>query len=132
MAEVEKEKNKFKNAAQRFFPSIPSPALPPTTPLTEYEGTYWHPGYQYLTVYLDTSTSTLRADRADITWPEYIRFEHVSGDYFVAVAKHTEDLGAFAPETYGTEFRIGADGKPCALGIGWEEMMTEKIWLKRI
>lgn len=132
LAEVEKEKNKFKNAAQRFFPSLPSPPLPPTASLAAYEGTYWHPGYQYLTVYLDSSTSTLRADRVDITWPEYISFKHVSGDYFVAIAKHTEGFGALAPSTYAAEFRISADGKPCALGMGWEEMMTEKVWLRRI
>jgi len=131
IAEIEKYKENFRNARKRLFPSLPSPVIPPTAPLAEYEGIYWHPGYHYLTFYLDKSTSTLRADRADITWPEYISFEHVSSDYFVAIAKHTYELGAFAPSTYATEFRIGADGKPCALGIGWEEMMKGKNWLKR-
>jgi hypothetical protein len=51
----------------------------------------------------------------------------------VAQADHTDDWGAIIPEAYAAEFRIGPDGTPSEVGIGWEPMMGEKkIWLKRV
>lgn len=74
----------------------------------------------------------LRADRSDTTWPEYMSFEHVSSDYFLIKSEHQGDYGAFFPEVYPAEFRVGMDGKPYALGVGWEKEMEGKIWLERV
>lgn len=128
----------MKNARQRFYPSLPSPPLPPSVPLAAYAGTYRHPGYQTLVITLEDADSgaagsTLRAERADTTWPEHIRFEHVSAEFFLAYADHVGDYGAYFPEVYPVEFRMGADGRPCAVGIRWEEAMKDqKIWLDHV
>ncbi|KIM93917.1 hypothetical protein OIDMADRAFT_35373 [Oidiodendron maius Zn] len=48
----------------------------------------------------------------------------------VAKSKHLEDFGALFDDVYPVEFRIGADGRVTAVGVGWEEnMREEKIWL---
>ncbi|KAH8700965.1 beta-lactamase/transpeptidase-like protein [Talaromyces proteolyticus] len=129
---IKAEREKNINSIQRFYPNLPSPTLPTAVSLQKYTGTYFHPGYQKVDIYLDKSSGVLRADREDTTWPEYMSFEHVSGEYFVIKSEHEGDYGAFFPETYPAEFRVGTDGNPYELGIGWNKQMKEKIWLKRI
>ncbi|PWY92655.1 beta-lactamase/transpeptidase-like protein [Aspergillus heteromorphus CBS 117.55] len=129
MAYIEAEKKKVQDAID-YRP--PSPVLSPALPLVEYTGRYVHPGYQIVEVYLDASTGTLRADRGRATWPEYLSFQHRNGEHFLIIAEHDGDLGALFPEVYAAEFRIGEEGKPCALGVAWEKAMNgEKIWLRR-
>jgi hypothetical protein len=48
-----------------FYPDLPSPRLPPTLPLANYTGTYHHPGYQNITIFL--KDGALAANRTDIT-----------------------------------------------------------------
>jgi len=132
-----------------LYPSIPSPIVPLTLPLPSYAGTYQHPAYKSLTIYLDLSelsnslpstklstkatTYQLRADRSQNILHEQLTFEHVSGEFFVAKSKHLEDFGALFDDVYPVEFRIGADGRVTAVGVGWEESMgKEKIWLQRV
>jgi hypothetical protein len=75
----------------------------------------------------------LHADRSSSTAPEYLSFEHVSGEYFVVTAKIIGDLNALFPDMYPAEFRIGANGRVKEIGIRWEqEMGEEKIWLIRV
>ncbi|KAJ5661098.1 beta-lactamase/transpeptidase-like protein [Penicillium longicatenatum] len=110
----------------------PSIILPLTLPLKEYAGTYFNPGYQDITVYLDCE-GILHADRKNMTWPEKITFQHVSGEHFLMVSAHNEDFGAFCPEVYDAEFRLSVQGKPWTLGIAWERAMGgEKIWFEKI
>ncbi|OJJ44925.1 hypothetical protein ASPZODRAFT_134350 [Penicilliopsis zonata CBS 506.65] len=139
LALLERGKHEAATAIARFYPSLPSPPLPTTLPLSLYTGTYLHPGYGSVTLYLDETGSSegggssviLRADRNQNTWPEILRFQHVSGDFFVAVSEHDGDYGAIYPSVYPAEFRVGAAGKVIALGVGWEkEMGEEKIWFK--
>lgn len=128
---VKREAEKFNNAVQRFYPSLPSPTLPTTLPLSAYAGTYSHLGYQTVTLYLDEGNgiASLRADRTSTTWVQFLSFEHVSGEHFLMTAS----MYGFSQKTaYPAEFRIGADGRPAELGIGWEvEMKGEKIWFQR-
>ncbi|KAJ5127047.1 beta-lactamase/transpeptidase-like protein [Penicillium atrosanguineum] len=109
----------------------PPIVLPLMLPLDEYAGTYTHAGYKDVTVYLD-SEGVLRADRKDMTWPEAITFQHVTGEHFLMLSAHHDDFGAFCPEVYEAEFRLSVEGKPWTLGIAWErEMEGEKIWFVR-
>jgi Domain of unknown function (DUF3471) len=141
-------KYKFENP-QSLYSCIPSPIVPLTLPLRSYAGTYHHPAYRNLTIYLNLSkpladsSSTrpfteavihhLRADRSETLLPEQLTFEHVSGEFFVARSKHLEDFGELFDDIYLVEFKIGVDGTVNKVGIGWEDNMgTEKIWLKRV
>lgn len=75
----------------------------------------------------------LRADRSGSTFPEYLVFEHVSGEYFLVTAHGVGGFNTLFPQFYPAEFRIGADGKVEQVGIRWEEAMgVKKIWLTRI
>jgi Domain of unknown function (DUF3471) len=134
---LEELKEKAQNVKQRIYPSLPSPALPTTLPLSAYVGTYAHPGYQTVTVTLDEAKNTLHADRSFVTFPERLNFEHISGDYFLIRSVHDWDYGAVFPTVlttaYAAEFRLGADGRPGELGIAWEEQMKgEKLWFKLV
>ncbi|KAI9826733.1 MAG: hypothetical protein M1819_007278 [Sarea resinae] len=132
LAMVGKEMDRARHAPEIFYPSLPEPRIPLSAPLASYAGTYFHPGYLSMTIYLDASKSTLRADRTDMTWQERLGFKHISGEYFVVASQHEGDFGALFPDAYPAEFRIGKDGRPEALGIGWvKEMGEEKIWLTR-
>lgn len=119
---------------KHFYPSLSLPHLPTTLPLSAYPGTYTHPGYQTLIIYLDQAENILRADRKNTTWPEDLSFEHVSRDYFVVRSVREGDIGAFVPSVYPAEFVIGVDGLPKMVGVGFEEAMGKegRIWFKRV
>ncbi|KAJ5405865.1 beta-lactamase/transpeptidase-like protein [Penicillium sp. CMV-2018d] len=124
---IEQEKQRVADKVNYRPPIV----LPPKLPLDEYAGTYTHAGYKDITVYF--SEGVLHADRKDMTWPETIRFQHVTGEHFLILSTHNEDFGAFYPEVYDAEFRISIQGKPWTLGIAWERAMGgEKIWFVRI
>lgn len=48
-----------------FYPDLPNPTLAPTLPLLNYAGTYHHPGYQNITIFL--KDGALAANRTDTT-----------------------------------------------------------------
>ncbi|KAI2838440.1 hypothetical protein CBS147343_9092 [Aspergillus niger] len=127
MAHIKEEKKKALDAIHK----VPKHVISHSLDLQEYVGTYVHPGYQTVEIYLDRSKNTLRADRDRTTWPEYLSFKHVNGEHFLAISEHVGDLGAFFPDVYAAEFRIGEKGKPSALGVAWEKTMKEKIWFTR-
>jgi hypothetical protein len=130
---IEKGKERARKVKERFYPKLPAKPLPLRLPIEAYAGSYHHPGYQTIDVYMDKAKGILRADRVEVTWPEHLTFEHVSGEYFVIRSDWDGDFGAYFPETYAAEFRIGADGAVESLGITWEEKMEgEKIWLQRV
>lgn len=141
---INRIKSKAQNAITTFYPSLPSPRLPTTLPLSAYTGTYTHPGYQSLRITISPSSSspngssseeTLHADRSFTTWSEpRLNFQHVSGDYFIIHAEHHSDLGAFVPNVYPAEFVLGSDGSPKKVGIGYEEEMGKdgRIWFERV
>ncbi|KAJ5625411.1 hypothetical protein N7510_001720 [Penicillium lagena] len=144
LADIEKGKCDVATAVSRFFPSLPSPPLPTTLPLSLYAGAYFHPGYGSITLFLDHvrpssesslssgSSVILRANRDQTTLPEILRFKHASGDFFIAESEQDGDNGALYPSVYPVEFRIGAADTVIAMGIGWETEMEGKIWLDRV
>jgi hypothetical protein len=84
-----------------------------------------------LIICYDASAKTLLADRKSSTNAEYLRFEHVSGEFFVVTANIVGDLNALFPQIYKAEFRVGADWMTRSVGIRWEEEMREEmIWLE--
>ncbi|KAG0652787.1 hypothetical protein D0Z07_0667 [Hyphodiscus hymeniophilus] len=147
---ISEGRQKAKNAVQILYPHLPSRPLPLSLPLSSYAGTYRHPAYQTLTIYVsspDTSSnpastfnaseeqrkSILKADRTQTTWIQMLTFEHVSGEFFVARAKGEADFAALFDDVYPVEFRNGVDGKVKEVGVGWEESMgNEKIWFRRV
>jgi len=131
LAWIEEGKERAAKAVERFYPNLAETRQPCSLPLADYAGTYSHPGYQTLEVYLDEKC--LQADRTKTTWHEHMSFEHVSRDVFVITSNWHGDFAAYYPDKYPAEFRIGADNKVSEVGIGWEASMgKEKIWLKRV
>lgn len=139
---ISETKHATQTAKERFFPSVPSPPLPPPLPLRDYAGIYSHPAYHTLTIEYEDAASgssaspnssdgVLKASRKDTTWKEELTFEHVSGEFFLAVRQQTAILGTLFSDVLPVQFRTGVDGKPSAVGIGWELEMKEKIWLTR-
>lgn len=130
---VSRGQHEARHAKSILYPTLPNPVLALSLPLTEYQGTYSHPGYQVLTVALDVSTNTLYANRSSSIFPEYMTFEHVSGGYFLIRSEVTGDLNELFPQVYPAEFRIDSSGQVKQVGISWEpEMGEEKIWLTRV
>lgn len=116
-----------KTARQTLYPNVPSPAPPPTLPIGDYMGHYWHPAYRRLTILWDQEKQILFADRKDSTTPCQLTFIPVSREFFLV------KLTVVGAETMlPAEFRLGPDGTPSMVGIGWEPSLgDEKIWLKK-
>ncbi|PKY04127.1 putative penicillin-binding protein [Aspergillus campestris IBT 28561] len=120
-------KEAVKNARQTFYPTVPSPAPPPTLPIGKYTGNYWHPAYRQLTILWDEERNLLYADRKDSTTPCQLTFIPVSREFFL-VRLTVVGAEAMLP----AEFRLGPDGTPSMVGILWEPSLgDEKIWLKK-
>jgi len=128
-----REKNKrYDHAVEIFYPSIPNPPLPLSLPLSDYAGTYYHPAFRNVTVEL--RDGALFTNRTNAAWELHARFEHVSGDYFVAYVDSDKAPGAIFKEAIPAEFTVGIDGATQALGMATEpEMGPEgRIWFERV
>ncbi|PLB47175.1 putative penicillin-binding protein [Aspergillus steynii IBT 23096] len=113
------------NALETFYPSIPSPARPPSLPLALYIGHYCHPAYRRLSILWDEEKGVLHASRPDSTTPCTLTFSPVSGDFFLVTV---QIVGA--KTVLPAEFRLGPDGTPSMVGIAWEPTLgDEKIWM---
>jgi CubicO group peptidase (beta-lactamase class C family) len=94
---VEKQDRAIKSRVQNYmrsreniYPDVPSSPLPPALPLSEYEGTYSHPGFGQVTLRLggapkgvptsNVTGETLHTEWRRI-WNTTIDLEHVSGEY---------------------------------------------------
>jgi len=131
LAWIGEGKERAAKAVERFYPNLPETRQPCSLPLSDFAGTYSHPGYQTMNIYL--GENGLKADRTETTWPEHMEFEHVTRDFFVITSNWRGDFAAYYPDKYPAEFRIGAANKVSEVGIGWEASMgNEKIWLKRV
>lgn len=68
-----------------------------------------------------------------MTWPQFMRFEHITGLYFLAYFTHIGQMAACFPSVYPVEFHVGSDGHADSVGVRWEEeMKDEKIWFERV
>ena len=117
-----------KTARQEFYKDVPSPGPPPTLPIKDYMGYYWHPAYRDLTILWDEERNILYADRKDSTTPCQLTFIPVSREFFLV------KLTVVGAETMvPAEFRLGPDGTPSMVGIAWELSLgkKKKIWMKK-
>jgi hypothetical protein len=131
-------------AKEYFYPNLPEPIQPCSLPLKAYAGSYHHPGYQTLKIYIDANAERaleeragnpvlFRADRTEVTIPEHMAFEHINKDYFLIRSSWFGDFAAWFPDVNPAEFRLGADGKVSEIGIRWEPRLGDrKIWLKKV
>jgi hypothetical protein len=121
----------YKNAISRNYPHIPKPALPPTLPIANYTGTYFHPAYRNATITFDDSV--LKIDRTkQQLWKIAGEIKHISGDFFMAyldstTAPKSEFMGALP-----AEFRVDENGVAKSFGVMLEGTMKEKIWFERV
>lgn len=124
--------DEYDNATQIFYPNIPYPPLPATLPLANYTGTYFHPAYRNLTIYV--KDDILHADRLDASWQIAVDFKHVSGDYFMAFADSVNAPGFIFKGALPAEFKVGSDGVSKSFGIALEGEMglDARIWFERI
>ncbi|KAH9208370.1 putative penicillin-binding protein [Leptodontidium sp. 2 PMI_412] len=125
--------SEYSNSIKTFYPKLPSPTLPPTLPLSNYSGTYFHSAYRNFTIY-EKEDGVLHADRQDVSWKLAVDFEHVSGDYFMALVDSTVAPGFVFKQAAAAEFRVGSDGVARSLGMAVEpEMGVEgRVWFERV
>ncbi len=130
---IAKKEADYANRTQSFYPHIPSPPLPPSLPLEDYTGTYFHAAYRNITIYL-SEEGTLHIKREDVSWKVVIELKHVSGDYFMAYVDSATAPGMIFKEKVAAGFQIGVEGKPEQFGIAVEEEMgvDGRMWFKRV
>ncbi|CAG8013669.1 unnamed protein product [Penicillium salamii] len=116
-------------AIKRLYPCLPNPAIPHSLPLQQYAGRYVHAAYGSITFVL--KENFLRADLLDRVMPALLALGHASGEFFVAYYYQPKSVGSIHGY-YGTEFRVGADGRITAMGIDLEPALGEKIWFERV
>jgi hypothetical protein len=56
---------KLNHDKDSFYPDLPSPRIPTTLPLLSYTGTYYHPSYRNITIFL--KDGVLAANRTNST-----------------------------------------------------------------
>jgi hypothetical protein len=108
---LESVKDKIIHAKETLYPSIPSPPLPPTLPLSEYVGTYNHPVYPPITISLSSDPEPHLVAYAIEIVEIKLKLNHVSRDFFTAelkVFRHAKDPVAVCR----AEFQIDAKGVP--------------------
>jgi hypothetical protein len=62
---VTQRTEQYQNSKKSFYPDVPSPKIAPTLPLLNYTGTYYHPGYHNITIFL--KDGALAAIRSNLT-----------------------------------------------------------------
>ena len=128
-----------RDGPEKLYPKIPTPPIKHALPLSDYRGTYVHPGYQSLTFNLElppwhiqgeATDKVLIANVTERTWPFSIELQHVSSEHFIAHLHAGK--GLVIKKRVKAEFRIGVDGKVDELGIAMEEGMPDhKFWFKK-
>jgi hypothetical protein len=139
--------DKVENKVEYLFPGIVKNPVSPALPLEQYAGTYFHPGYQNITLTLEKTGSErqlgsdgsriLYADHTDFTWQTKLEFRHVSGEYWVMEATMAKAPPSLAVRDIAAAgFKIGVDGRPAQFGIEWQDTLSGVvdgwIWYDRI
>lgn len=129
---MEEKKRQYNEAPSFLYPESPNPPLPLSAPLSEYEGTYYHPAYRNITLHV--KGDSLHGSRLDVTWPLSLDLKHITGDFFVTYMDYAYGAGYSFKEVAPAEFRIGKTGKPISLGIGFEPKMgtDQLIWFDKV
>lgn len=120
-------------ARRKFYPTIPTPAIPQSLPLKSYTGIYYDPGYHQMAVTI-SEDNKLYILRSTETWKIKITLDHISGDFFMAYIDSATAPGLVFKKAVPAEFKIGADGISKSFGILLEEAMgsEKKIWFNRM
>ncbi|RAK98457.1 beta-lactamase/transpeptidase-like protein [Aspergillus ibericus CBS 121593] len=112
---------------ERLFPGLER-RLPHALALGAYAGKYEHPAYGDLV--LRERDGKLVVDLTDRVLKKCLRFEHVSGEFFVT-KYYTPGAEAVDPDYMKAEFYVDAKGVATELGIDMEPALGGKIWFKR-
>ena len=138
---IDQKETDLRSYRERLYPNVPDPPLKRTLYLEAYTGIYQDKGYGAINVTLNLdpskgpthermSTGKLYGqlmDRSDLI-PK-VHFEHVSGEFFIAVV--TGDTHPLA--AWKLEYRLNETGNVAALGIALESAMGEgKIWFEKV
>ncbi|OJJ73115.1 hypothetical protein ASPBRDRAFT_73569 [Aspergillus brasiliensis CBS 101740] len=128
LKEMERRYNEsVESVVERLYPDL-KVRLPPALTLEAYTGTYAHPGYGELRVCEENGK--LVVDLRDRVTMACMRFEHVSGEFFV-VKCYKPDAEAVDPDYTKAEFYIDSEGTVKSLGLDLEPTLGEKIWFQR-
>lgn len=119
-----KKEYAFAHAKEQLFPNPGH--LPLSLPLSDYEGTFSHPGYLSLTVAV--KNGSLIIDANDRTWPFVVEFEHISGEHFLVnyFVKGDENSRVSTK----VEFQIRADGTVIRMGCLFDG--PDMAWFERV
>ncbi|RAK89625.1 penicillin-binding protein [Aspergillus costaricaensis CBS 115574] len=112
----------------RLYPDLKM-RLPHSLSLGAYTGTYAHPGYGEFEVC--EKSGKLVVDLRDRVGSCSMRFEHVSGEFFV-VKYYNPEAEAVGPDYTKAEFYVDEQGVPKSLGLDLESVLGEKIWFRRM
>ncbi|KAJ5169961.1 Beta-lactamase-related protein [Penicillium coprophilum] len=119
----------MEEAIKRLYPSLPDPIISHSLPLEQYVGRYEHPAYSSITISL--RSGCLVADLLDRAIPSLINLAHASGEFFVTHYYQPKNIGSLSGY-YATEFIVGSDGIPIAMGMDVEPALNgEKMWFDR-
>ncbi|PYH95063.1 beta-lactamase/transpeptidase-like protein [Aspergillus ellipticus CBS 707.79] len=113
----------------KLFPGLGlERTLPHALGLEAYAGTYAHPGYGSLM--LEVRDGKLVADLTDRVIKRCMRFEHVTGEFFVAkyYYPHAEEA---EPMFFKVGFYVDAKGTVARLGMDVESALGEMVWFGR-
>ena len=117
-----------KQERKDLYPERPNPPLPMAAPLQSHVGRYRNAGYHDLVV--DLQDGQLHVDAKDRSFAFDLIFEHVSGEFFIAVI-----VGAIDgyEEKVKAQFVLGSDGVVQRLGIAFVvEMADSMVWFTRV
>ncbi|GAA88054.1 penicillin-binding protein [Aspergillus luchuensis IFO 4308] len=112
----------------RLYPDLKM-RLPLSLSLGAYTGTYAHPGYGVIKVC--EKSDKLVVDLRDRVGSCCMRFEHVSGEFFV-VKSYNPEAEAVGPDYTKAEFYVDEQGVAKSLGLDLESVLGEKIWFERM
>jgi hypothetical protein len=143
-------KKYMETCAERLYPDIPSPALPPAVYLANHTGQYSDPGYGDLFVALkcgnESSTVTslttedeghcrLQVKTADnAETPLYVNLEHKTGNYWLGWG-HIVGVDIDMPVTCSRiQFRVDDKGTVSHLGVDirMEGDDAPLVWFKHV
>jgi Domain of unknown function (DUF3471) len=116
-------------AKQRLYPSVPSPARPPSLPLSEYTGTYTHPAYPDFIISMTSDDEPQLHVLVTGSFPTRMNLSHVSAEFFLAEL-FVFRFGQEADAVVKAEFQIDAEGKVARFGaaIDFANMPGTLIW----
>ncbi|PWY64410.1 beta-lactamase/transpeptidase-like protein [Aspergillus eucalypticola CBS 122712] len=129
LKEMERMYNEsVESVVARLYPNLKM-RLPLSLSLGAYTGTYAHPGYGEFEVC--EKSGKLVVDLRDRVGSCSMRFEHVSGEFFV-VKYYNPEAEAVGPDYTKAEFYVDEQGVPKSLGLDLESVLGEKIWFRRM